>query len=286
MHYDMKSLLRSLLCAVFAAGAAAGPADARPLDEVTASKTLRVVVYSDNAPFSWLVDGQPRGIDVDIAHEIARHIGVTPEIIARMTGEDVGDDLRFNVWKGPYSEGGVGDVMMHIPIDRELMSLNPEAVMGNSYFLETVALAYDPDQIDPPESFEVFENCKIGVQYATVADYFLLRFKDGALINNVAHFTEIEEGIDEFVRKVTAAILGVKSDIEGVLFSKGLKASFVEPPMPGLIRKDWPIGMAVKENSRDLHYAIGAALEEMQTDGTLEKIFAKYGVTYVSPRSR
>lgn len=259
---------------------------ARPLDEVTASKVLRVVVYRDNAPFSWMERDQVKGIDVDIAHEIARRLGVTAEVIPRMAAEDVDDDLRFNVWKGPYSDGGVGDVMMHVPIDRELMIRNTLVVIGNPYFEERVALAFDPDQLPAPQSFEQFRNHKIGVQYATVAAYFLLRFSDGALIENVVHFTKLEKGIQEFVRKDTAALLGVRSDIEGVLYQMGLKASFAETPMPGLVRKDWQIGTAVKDNSRDLQYAIGAALEDLRTTGGLETIFARHGVTYTPPPIR
>ena len=256
---------------------------ARPLDEVLAAKLMRVVVYRDNPPFSWMEGDQPRGIDVDIGRALARHLGVEPEIVVRMTAEDVDDDLRFNIWKGPHSEGGVGDVMLHVPVDRDLMARNNLAVISNAYFMETVALAIDPDRLAAPTSFDTFTEAKIGVQYSTVADYFLLRFGDGKLINNVVHHTKLEKGIDEFLKKDTAAILGVRSNIEGMLNQKGGKATFVDILMPGLARKSWLIGTAVKDNSRDLGYAIGAALEKMRTSGDLQKIFSNYGVTYVSP---
>jgi ABC-type amino acid transport substrate-binding protein len=41
--------------------------------------------------------------------------------------------------------------------------------------------------------------------------------------------------------------------------------------------------MAWKENSRDLGYAIGAALEKLKSSGELQQIFRQYGVTYVPP---
>lgn len=258
-------------------------ASARPLDAVVAAKLLRVVVYRDNAPFSWMDAGQPRGIDVDIGRALARDLGVEVEIVTRMTAEDVDDDLRFNVWKGPHSEGGVGDVMLHVPVDRDLMARNNLAVISNAYFKESVALAIDAERLAPPASFDAFTQAKIGVQYSTVADYFLLRFGDGKLINNIAHYTKLEKGIDEFLRKDTAAILGVRSAIEGMLNLKGGKATFVDVPMPGLARKSWLIGTAVKDDSRDLGYVIGAALEKFRTSGQLKEIFSHHGVTYVSP---
>jgi hypothetical protein len=46
----------------------------------------------------------------------------------------------------------------------------------------------------------------------------------------------------------------------------------------------WPRqSLAVKDNSRDLGYAIGPAFEKMRTSGELQQIFSNYGVTYVSP---
>jgi polar amino acid transport system substrate-binding protein len=258
-------------------------ATARPLDEVMAAKSLRVVVYRDNPPFSYMDGDEAKGIDVDIGRAVAKQMGIDAEIIARAVGEDVDDDLRFNVWKGPYSEGGVGDVMLHVPVDRELMSRNPLAAISNAYFTETVALAVDPERIKTAESFDVFTQHKIGVQYATVADYFLLRYGDGKLINNISHYTKLEKGVAEFLKKDTAAILGVRSDIEGMLHKAGGTAAFLDTPMPGLVRQSWLIGTAVKENSRDLGYAIGKALQTLSASGEMEAIFKAHGVTYTPP---
>lgn len=259
------------------------PASARPLDEVMAAKVLRVVVYRDNRPFSWMDGGKIKGIDVDIGRAIARKIGVEAEIVARMTAEKVDDDLRFNIWKGPVAEGGVGDVMLHVPVDRELAARNNLTVIANGYFQEQVSLAIDPERTGPAPDFDVFRKEKIGVQFSTVADYFLMSYGNGALINNILHHTKLEAGVRQFVDKQTAAILAVRSDIEGTLHELGLKVTFVDPPMPGIVRKNWVIGTAVKDDSRDLGYAVGGALEDLKASGELVAIFANYGVTYVAP---
>jgi polar amino acid transport system substrate-binding protein len=260
-----------------------GTALARPLDEVLAAKTLRVVVYQDNRPFSYLDGGDVKGIDVDIGRAIAKKIGVDAEIISRMTAEKVDDDLRFNIWKGPVGDGGVGDVMLHVPVDRELAGRNNLAVIANGYFQEQVALAIDPERTGPAPDFEVFRKEKIGVQFSTVADYFLMRYGNGALMNNIVHHTKLEAGVRQFVDKETSAILGVRSDIEGTLHGMGVKATFTEPVMPGIVRTNWVIGTAVKDNSRDLGYAVGAALDVLKASGEMAAIFASYGVTYVAP---
>lgn len=268
--------------ALFAAGTS--EAVARPLDEVLEAKSLRVIAYLDNAPFSWeAAEGPAKGIDVDLGHALARELGVEAEIILRMQGEKADDDLRVNIWKGPLTGGGVGDIQMHVPIDREFAARNPEAVIGNPYFQEQVAVAIHPELTGDNPTFDVFKDRKIAVQLATVADYFLMTYNDGALINNVAHHIKPEAGAKEFVAKDVTALMGVRSKIEGLLHDLAVKPVIVRPEMDGIVRRDWVVGMAWKEDSRDLGYAIGSALEKLKASGELKQIFAKYGVTYVEP---
>lgn len=257
---------------------------ARPLDEVVAAKSLRVIAYLDNAPFSWeAADGTAKGIDVDLAHAIARELGVEAEIVLRMQGEKVDDDLRANVWRGPLTGGGVGDIFLHVPVDRELALRNKEAVIGNPYFQQQVAVAIHPDETGENPTFDVFKAKKIAVQLATVADYFLMTYQDGVLINNIIHHVQAEAGAAEFKNKEVSALMGVRSRIEGLLNDLGVKPKFVRPDMDGIVRRDWVVGMAWNEKSRDLGYAAGAALEKLEAAGELQKIFSSYGVTYIAP---
>ena len=83
-----------------------------------------------------------------------------------------------------------------------------------------------------------------------------------------------------------AAILGVRSETEGLLHEGGAKATFIEPDMTGIIRKSWAVGMAVNDKSRDLGEALGKALGKLKESGELTKIFANYGVTYVAPPAK
>jgi ABC-type amino acid transport substrate-binding protein len=266
-----------------AIGMLTGDAAARPLDEVVGSGVLRVIAYLDNAPFSWDDNGKPRGIDVDIADAIANELGVKPEVILRMPGEKGDDDLRVNVWKGPLTGGGVGDLMMHVPIDREFAARNPEAVIGNPYFQERIAVAIDSDRTGPNPTFDIFKRMKIGVQLGTVSDYFLMRFEDGALIDNIVHHVRAEDGAKEFKSKEIAALMGQRARIEALLHDIGVTPRIAEPAMDGIVRNQWVVGMAWKENSRDLGYAVQASLDKLKASGKLAEIFRSYGVTYIQP---
>ena len=271
------------LCAVCAI--TSQTAAARPLDEIIESNKLRVVAYLDNAPFSWEdEDGKPHGIDVDIGKAIARGLGVEPEIILRMPGEEIDDDIRVNIWQGPRTGGGVGDIQMHVPMDRELAIRNQEAVLGNGYFHERVVVAIHPEITGDSLDFGFFKGeHKIGVKLATVADYFLMTYEDGALINNVAHHVKPADGAKEFANKEIAALMGVRSSIESHLHKLGHKPVIVEPDMTGIVRTGWVAGMAWKEDSRDLGYAIEPVLEKLIKSGEMAKIFESYGVTYIPP---
>lgn len=277
----LAGLVALALVAIFAMSLDAA---ARPLDEVKAGGVLRVAVYESNRPFSWRDDkGELEGVDVDLAKALAADMGLAVEFIARMQGEDVDTDLRSNVWKGPVTGGAVADVMLHVPLDRDLALRNREAFLINPYYDERVALAYDPGRLTETPTLSSFRTHKVGVQVGTVADYFIMFADSGALRGNVLHFIKIHDGVKRFQTGEFPAILGVRGETEGWLKAIGAKASFTELPMPGIQRARWTIGMAVKENSRDLGYALAASLEKLKKAGTLQALFAKHGVTYAEP---
>lgn len=275
--------LVTILSALAAWLLATPAAQARPLDEVVAGGVLRIAVYESNKPFSYTEDGQLKGIDVEIGRALAENLGVQADFIARMQGENVDTDLRSNVWKGPVTGGPVADVMLHVPIDRELSIRNREAVVANPYFEERIALFYDPARTGENPAFDVFKAEKIGVQIGTVADYFLMFALEGALRNNVLHYVRLADGVKRFASGEMAAVLAVRSEFEAALKEAGVARNVSEPVMPGIVRAAWPVGMAVKENSRDLGYALGSALDKLREKGKLTEICSRYGVTYAAP---
>lgn len=277
--------LSSLIVAALLLVQTYSAAVSRPLDDVIASKKIRIIAYNDNKPFSYLDEnGKPKGIDVDIGKAIAAELGVEPEVILRMPGETADDDVRVNVWQGPRTGGGVGDIVMHIPYDHEFRVRNMEAVIVNPYFQEQIAVAIHPDMIPKDFTFDMFKTPpKIGVQLASVADYFLMTYKDGALIDNIAHHRKPADGVKEFANKEIAALMGVRSLIEGALSEAGMTPVMVQPKMDGIVRRSWVIGMAVHENSRDLGYKVGDIIAKLKTSGSMKKIFARHGITYVHP---
>lgn len=279
MHLARLCVLAAFVWTTVSAGV-----EARPLEQVKAANDLFVVAYEDNKPFSWSADdGTPMGIDVDLAKAIAEKLGVDATIELRMQAERADGDVRTNIIRGTVGGGKTADILMNVPHDPEFARKFDDALIANPYFQQTVALAINPQKIPSNATFEIFRKEKVGVKLASVSDYFLMGYGDGALVNNISHFTRGPVGAKEFVDGETSAVLGVRSEIEGTLAELGVKATFITPDMPDIIRKTWAISLATHADSKDLSDAAGKALAELRKSGKLKEIFAKYGVTYIAP---
>ena len=262
-------------------------AGARPLDDVIEAGELRVIVYTDAKPFSWEEGGKVVGINSDLGRAIAKQLGVKPKIIARGAGEEVDDDIRSNIWQGPRTGGVKGDVMMHVPMERELIARNNLAAVSNAYYHEEVILALKSDVLGEDadlQSFQDGKGNKVACQFATSTHYFLAFADDGKLRNNVSPFIKFESAAENFLEGGAAGLMGRRAQIESALKGSDLKLRFLTPEFPETLRSRWNVGMAVKEDSRDLGYAIGAALRKLKASGELAEIFEKYGVSYVDPK--
>ena len=273
-------------CALLIGWAALAPttAAARPLDDVVASGILRVIVYDDFAPFSWTAeDGSVKGIDADVARAIAARMNLKPDIIARIAGEEVDDDLRSNIWQGPRTGGHVGDFMMHVPMEQAFIARNNLVGISNAYHHEQVVLAIHPDMVDPSAGIAAFASAKLAVQFASSAHYHVM-FADGeAYKANVNPYRKVEDAMESFLARKNAGIIAPRSQIEALLGGERQSVLILEPKFDTDLRMAWTIGTAVKQDSRDTGYAVGKALRELEASGELAKIFARYGVTRVAP---
>ena len=277
-HPTRRQLL-SFAAAALAAGILPRRAGARPLDDVVAAGRLMVAVYRDNPPFSYRKNSALVGVDVDLARAIAGRLGVGIEFMELTAGEAVSDDLRNAVWRGPVVGGSVADVMIHVPYHKEFGLRNPEAVLFGPYQRERFALARNPMRMTQPMLASLPDE-PIGVEIDSIPDFYLLGAFGGRLRERIVHYMTIPEAVDALVKGDVAVVIATQSQVEAAL--GGRVADFPVTPVtfPGMMTSSWDIGMAVKENSRDLAYAVGDAVNAMLEDGTLPEIFRKHGVTH------
>ncbi|MBX3686981.1 MAG: transporter substrate-binding domain-containing protein [Rhodocyclaceae bacterium] len=276
-----KSLRALLLAACLAAAGIASSAADVP-DTQTPGR-LRVAVYADFPPYS----AKGKGIDIEIGKELARRMGMEPEVIEYTADEDMSDDLRNMVWKGHYLGTRPADVMLHVPVDKYLADNNEQVRIFAPYHVESLAVARDPRRIPPvtgsaARALEAFTREKIGVETASLADDFLMSVMNGRLRQNVVHFTTVAQAVQAMKQGQIGAVMAARTEVESAV-GTGTAYEISAVSMPELRIKGWALGLAVKAGNDPLAEALGKAMQEIDRDGTLAKIFTDNGVTLQKP---
>ena len=271
---------------------AAQPARAREavpgntLDEITAQGFMRFGMYDDFAPYSYLENGEIKGIDAEIARIIAAALGVEARLELRRADENVDADLRSHVWRGPVAGGDVVNVMLHMPIARELALRNDMVVMGGAYASERTVLAWSRSQLGDIPTMTDFTENRIGVENDSIADFYLGGIAGGAIIKNIDHLPTMADAVRSMLNGDVAAVMGPKAQIEFELAkTPELRKNYGvgDSPPPGLAQGNWSFGFAVRTNYRDLFYAVEEAVNIAVADGRVKAAYEKYGLTYAPP---
>lgn len=266
-----REVLAALACSL--AACLLPSARAANLDDLKAAGSLRVAVYRDFPPFSYLADGELTGIDIDLAHALGRKLGLTVQFMVLTATEDVDGDLRNAVWKGHYLGGGTADLMLHVPFDPELARRNDNVHLFGAYYREQLAWGGSP----APASLWQIERQRIAVENDSLADLYLSALQGGRLRAQLQHYPQPQQAVAAVRDSQADAVLGSRSELEW-----GLRGQWPVhvPQAPGLLKAGWELGMATKESLRDLAWALGDALTELKASGELAGLFARYGVSY------
>ena len=260
------------------AGALAAPStgSATPLDRVRERGVLTVALYQDMPPFH--VAGQ--GIDVEIGRALADSLGVRLALLPFHADDSVNDDLRHMVWRGHYLGYGPADVLLHVPVDRPLMTANPQVRIFGAYCRERVMLARSLEQVPRLDSLAQFAGRPMAVAGQSLAGWLLIGADGGAyraqLDTRCKNGTEAARALQ---RGDVAAAAGLASELESVLHGDPRFA--IEPlPSPRAPRDGWAVGLAVKRDSDELARALQAGVDELARSGRLRQMFARGNVAW------
>lgn len=247
-------------------------------DDIRERGSLRVAVYRDLPPFSYQNDGEPAGIDVDLARTIATGLGLSIDFMLVTPADDVDGDLRNAVWKGHYLGGGTADLMLHIPYDPDFALRNDNAVLFGAYYSETLAL-FGHGAL--PASVLDLGSQSIGVEIASLADFYLSGVQDGRLRAQMHHYPNSAALARAWKEGKVDLVYGVASELQAALAGSGASRAF--PQTPGLAKPSWELGMATKQSLHELKYKVGDILADLQHNGQLAAIFARHQVAYLPP---
>ncbi|WP_444438992.1 substrate-binding periplasmic protein [Pseudomonas sp. A6] len=284
--------LLSLLCGLLLL---LGQAEAkvRPYEDMVASGVLRVAVYQNFPPYSYMQGGQPHGIDVDLATRLAQGLGLRAEFLWVIPGERLDDDLRNFIWKGHYLRPGVvADVMLRVPYDRDYSNkrndvgelANDQVVMFGPYQRERWQVVNDARRLPQVDTIAAFREHRIGVELDSVPSFYLTSVLGGQLSAMTVHFPSTQAAFDAMRAGKVDAVMALRGELDWMraqAHDDQLKNA--ENTYPSLGQPDWDIGMAVHESNRQLSNALDGELEELVRSGELAKLYAGYGVRYELP---
>lgn len=275
---------RALLGAAMTAGLT-WPLAAQPLAKLMAAGVLRVAVYRDFEPWSWAdASGAFVGIDVDLASAIARALGLKVEIVDFLADEDVGADLRNMVWRGSLVARMPCDLMMHVPVDRKLQLDNDRAVIFGPYFREGFAMLCNRDTTDCEVAPPALKGKKLVAELDSIPDFYLSGSFGGVLRSDVQHVPSGAAAVSAVVAGKADAAVATRAQVEhGLSIAAGDRAVERKGPLPALPSAGWNVGVAVKDDARDLSDKIDAILAAMLASGEIAAIFTRYGVHHKPP---
>ena len=252
-------------------------------DDIIERGRIDIAVYKDFPPFAFRQEGKLVGVDVDLGNLIAEKLGVKASFRELVAGEKVDDDLRNAIWKGHYLGGGIVDLMMHVPVNRDFARRNEFVVIFGPYYQEKLALIRNIEKTGDTRSLAVYRYEKVGVELDSLPDFYLSAAMGGIFQQNVMHYRTIPEATDALKAGEIAAVFANLSQIEAEFNGIPDVYDLGEVLSPGLHTNNWTLGVAVSHRSRQLGYAIGDIIDELLRDGTVADVFARYGLTYNPP---
>jgi len=277
--------------AIAGVGTAWADDDSESADSLAAPRargTIEIAVYADFPPYSYgKTPADAKGIDVDIARAIAEKLGLKLKLRMVSAGESVTDDLRNHIWKGHYLGGGVADLMLHVGYDSAFAEREKNVFLFEPYFHDVVALAYMPNRIKNVESPIALTEHRIAVEGDTISDRIMSSDHGGALRNSTVREQSLEEAVAAFKAGDVDGVMGPEGELQGLLAQQHVAGAVFHVQQPvGQLRTAWDVGVAVKNTaSTSLRDAVENILDTLKGDGSMQRMFAAYGVKYLDASS-
>ncbi|MBH5368291.1 substrate-binding periplasmic protein [Bradyrhizobium glycinis] len=247
---------------VAAAIVLSGQASARPLEAIRSSGVIGLCAHPNSLPFAHKA-GEPPGFQVEFGRALARELGVS---------------LRLDWIITQYQMRSAGcDILLDVIADREAQG-ETRLRISKPYYRTGVALAV-PSSSTLTSFASLNESTKVGVQVGSIAAMIIGR------------------------RRVPISTFGFESDSLEAVSKREIDAAAVTPtaasyfnlthpdnPLRILDRDEstadlnWNVGVGMVRPDDALREAIDAAVERLRSDGTIDRIYGRYGIALQAPR--
>jgi polar amino acid transport system substrate-binding protein len=255
----MKKLLPLLIGAAIGL---TGVAQGRSLDTIRAVGTLGLCAHPNSLPFASKA-GDPPGFQVELAQALARELGVSLKLDWIITSYQI--------------RSADCDIMMDVIADREAQG-ETNLRITKPYYRTGVALAVPmASKLNSFASLD--QHTKVGVQVGSVA----------AMVIDQRHVPISTFGFEADSLEALA-----NHEIDAATVTPAVAAYYnqthpdktvrILPPDESEANLNWNVAVGMVRPDDRLREAIDDALARLRADGTLERIYARYGVVLQAPK--
>jgi polar amino acid transport system substrate-binding protein len=239
-----------------------GPAQARSLDTIRSAGVLGLCAHPNSLPFASKA-GDPPGFQVELGQALARELGVS---------------LRLDWIITQYQMRSAGcDIVLDVIADREAQG-ETNLRISKPYYRTGVALAV-PSASKLTSFKSLDEHTKVGVQVGSVA----------AMTISQRHVPTSTFGFE-----VDSLEALVNHEIDAAAVTPTFAAYFnlthpgnelrILDPDESEANLNWNVAVGMVRPDEKLRDAIEGALDRLRADGTVERIYGRYGIVLQSPR--
>ncbi len=237
-------------------------AEARSLEIIRGRGAISQCAHPNALPFS-SKKGDPSGFQIELGEAIAKQIGVALE----------------PVWiVGPSQLRRAGcDIVTDAIAEAEVQD-ETGLQLSKPYYRTGIVLAVPPDS--PIVSVELIDpNAKIGIMGSSVA----------SMVLNKRGLTTSAFGFEDEMLTALAdkEIAGAAVSLNGVGYfnvthpDQAVRTVQIDGLAPAL---SWNVAVGMIKPDDKLRAAINSALDKLIADGTIKRIYAKYGINPQPPR--
>jgi polar amino acid transport system substrate-binding protein len=258
MNLTLRILALAIACSVWQIGAA----PARSLDMIRATGALHLCAHPNSLPYASKA-GNPPGFQIELGEMLAEELSVslvTEWIVVPSQAFRADCDVILDAIADPEAQADTG------------------LRISKPYYRSGVGLAVPRGS--PITSFaSLNDHTKVGVQVGSIA----------AMLLNQQHVRTSTFGFEE---DMLAALAAGEIDAAAVTpLSAGYynlthpsEGFAILPPDEAEHDLVWNAAVGIRKPDEQLLAAIDAALDRLRTDGTVETIYAKYGISLRPPR--
>ncbi|MFA9381147.1 MAG: ABC transporter substrate-binding protein [Acetanaerobacterium sp.] len=222
------------------------------LDTIKANGKLVMVTNAAFPPFEYIMNGEPTGVDIEVAQAIADDLGVELEVL------DMDFTLLVESVKSGKADMAIAGMTIK-PERLEQVDFSDEYVKSAQHVIIKAGSGVTADALD---------GLTIAVQDSTTGDYYasddiaakeVLRFKSGLEAGSALASGKCDAVI---IDKLPAESIAANSD--------GVLEVLPEP----LTEESYAI--AIQKGQPDLLAAVNATLERLIADGTIDSLVVKH----------